>query len=163
MSGKVEITCDWCGKTFMKLQNRITLHNFCSRACLAAFSSKRKNPAGYKALKDYRNISLNMSELNSRLNPSRMTPEVKAKLRIARLGTGGRKGYEKTYGVHTHRVVMEQVLGRKLRAGEVVHHIDGNRRNNSPENLMVFESQAEHQRYHVRMDKFFSTEGGDSE
>jgi len=41
-------------------------------------------------------------------------------------------------GSHTifiHREVMEKKLGRKLRPGELVHHKDGNKRNNDPGNL----------------------------
>lgn len=37
-----------------------------------------------------------------------------------------------------HRVVMERVLGRKLLPGENVHHIDGDRTNNRPENLELW-------------------------
>ena len=84
-----------------------------------------------------------------------MTPEVRAKLRESRLGQGEGVSYTKTYGRHTHRVVAEQILGRPLLKGEVVHHIDGNKRNNHPDNLMVFPSQAEHARWHV------SHRGGD--
>lgn len=36
-----------------------------------------------------------------------------------------------------HIYVMEQKLGRKLRIGEVVHHVDGNKLNNTIENLSV--------------------------
>jgi hypothetical protein len=32
---------------------------------------------------------------------------------------------------------MEKKLGRKLKPGEVVHHIDENKRNNDPENLSL--------------------------
>lgn len=42
---------------------------------------------------------------------------------------------------------MEEKLGRSLQPGEIVHHIDGNKRNNSPENLMVM-TQSEHARLH---------------
>ena len=72
-----------------------------------------------------------------------MTPEVKEKLRKSKLGKGSGKCYEKTFGKHTHRVVMEQILGRPLKENEIVHHIDGNKRNNEPSNLTVM-TQLEH-------------------
>ena len=36
-------------------------------------------------------------------------------------------------------IVMEQELGRKLKRGEVVHHIDGNNRHDNPSNLMLLD------------------------
>jgi HNH endonuclease len=39
-----------------------------------------------------------------------------------------------------HRVVMENMIGRPLRKNETVHHIDGDRLNNSPENLELWAS-----------------------
>ena len=50
-----------------------------------------------------------------------------------------KKGY-----VAEHRLVMEKKLGRYLLRQEVVHHIDGDPKNNSPENLMVFQTNREH-------------------
>lgn len=50
--------------------------------------------------------------------------------------------------VFEHRLVMEQVLGRYLTADEVVHHKDGDKLNNLPENLELL-SQAEHMRLHA--------------
>jgi len=43
-----------------------------------------------------------------------------------------------------HRLIMERLLGRYLEPQEVVHHIDGNPRNNEPNNLKLYPSQAEH-------------------
>lgn len=50
--------------------------------------------------------------------------------------------------VREHIVVAENKLGRKLKAGEVVHHLDKNKFNNSPENLIVFATNADHSAFH---------------
>jgi hypothetical protein len=46
-------------------------------------------------------------------------------------------GATKAGYIMEHRWVMEQQLGRQLTKGEVVHHRDGNKANNAPENLQV--------------------------
>jgi hypothetical protein len=55
--------------------------------------------------------------------------------------------YRKAYGKHEHRRVAEQMLGRPLVKGEIVHHIDGDRHNNSHTNLQVM-TQSEHMKLH---------------
>lgn len=50
--------------------------------------------------------------------------------------------------VYEHILIAEKQLGRSLSGNEVVHHIDGNKLNNSPDNLTVLASQAEHIRLH---------------
>ncbi len=92
-----------------------------------------------------------MKTLTEELNPTRMTPEVRAKLRECHLDTGEGKSYAKLYSRLAHRVVAEQMLGRPLRAGEVVHHIDGDIRNYAPDNLVVFASSAEHTKHHAAL------------
>jgi len=69
----------------------------------------------------------------------------------AQRGRGQGKTYRKLMGRHEHRVVMEGILGRPLRPGEVVHHRDGNRLNNSPENLVLLSGQGDHVREHARL------------
>jgi hypothetical protein len=49
-----------------------------------------------------------------------------------------------------HRWAAEKKLGRKLRYGEVVHHINRNKRDNSPENLQIFPNQQAHDDQHER-------------
>jgi hypothetical protein len=59
------------------------------------------------------------------------------------------KTYTKIRGRHAHRVVMERILGRPLKAGEIVHHIDGNKINNDVLNLRLLDSQGNHVREHI--------------
>jgi hypothetical protein len=75
-------------------------------------------------------------------------PEVVAKVGDAQRDRGEGKTYRKRDGVHEHRTVAARKLGRPLRKGEVVHHNDDNKRNNDPDNLRVFASQADHAKYH---------------
>lgn len=47
-----------------------------------------------------------------------------------------------------HRIVMENKLGRMLRDGEIVHHIDGNQLNNSVENLQLTDKVSNGKHHH---------------
>ena len=147
---KLQISCDWCGKAFERDSAAIKgkKHHFCCRQCLSDYSSKQKNPDGYSNLKDYTNIGNHFTEINKTRNPNKMTPEVRKKLREAHLGKGECKGYSKIYGKLAHRVIAARLIGRELKPEEVVHHRDGNKYNNDPNNLTVFPDQASHSKFH---------------
>lgn len=117
--------CERCGAKVVKSPSKKTKRNFCSPQCL-------------------------MKTLNSELNPTRMNPDTRKKLRKAHLGKGEGKSYPKVYGRHEHRINAEKLIGRPLREGEVVHHIDRDKRNNRLDNLMVFSSQKEHAAWHAK-------------
>ena len=52
-------------------------------------------------------------------------------------GNANCKYYRTTNGKYVHRVVAEEILGRKLNADEVVHHVNLNKLDNSKNNLFV--------------------------
>lgn len=130
MRKRIVKQCDVCGKDVERVPSQFRKNVLCSKACTYVFNSKR------------------MADLNVELNPTRMTLETRKKVRKSRLGTGKGESYTKTFGRHTHRIVAEKTIGRKLKKGEVVHHIDENKRNNHPLNLMVFPNQAAHAAWH---------------
>lgn len=66
------------------------------------------------------------------------------------------QGYLVNVGGHTpklfHVTVAEFVLGKKLPIGAQVHHVDGNRLNNWPYNLVICQDAAYHRLLHQRTD-----------
>jgi hypothetical protein len=54
-----------------------------------------------------------------------------------------RNGY-----AYEHRIVAEKMLGRRLCSKEIIHHKDGNKKNNARSNLEILGSIAEHRQRH---------------
>jgi len=139
---KMFLKCDLCGKEYTSYQCG-KYHHFCSIECRrkagklvsSVLDEDTRKRAGERITFYNKNV-FNKGEYRKRQAES---------LR----GRGAGKGYAKLNGKHRHRVVAEEKLGRPLRPGEIVHHIDGNKRNDSPDNLIVM-SQSEHIREHLR-------------
>lgn len=87
--GKVIRQCDWCGKAVARYPSQFEdrAHIFCSRECQHRFETKALNPDGYA-----KNFSKSIAFLRdhaAEFNKHRKAPEVRSKLREARVGTGG--------------------------------------------------------------------------
>ena len=141
MRRKQVAVCDWCGDSFEKFACEIHEHNFCCFTHFRQWNAQR------------------LHQFNQTQNAMNKPGGVmKSRIRRGNLlrGKGEGRTYTKRLGRHEHRVVAEQMLGRPLREGEVVHHMDGNKKNNAPENLLVFPSQKKHAAWHAR-------KGGDAD
>lgn len=61
---------------------------------------------------------------------------------------------------YEHIAVAEKKLGRELKKGEVVHHLDENKQNNSPDNIIIFATNAEHTAFHKgNKEIYFDSDG----
>ena len=59
-----------------------------------------------------------------------------------------------TWGyVYEHRVLAEQIIGRKLMSNEIVHHKNGKRWDNRKENLEVMD-KSEHGKLHGQREEY---------
>lgn len=56
-----------------------------------------------------------------------------------------------------HKIVVENFIERSLTKDEVVHHLDFCKTNNDINNLMIFPSQKEHQKFHLKLKQFGMT------
>ncbi len=137
----IDVICTYCGKSFKAYNS--SKRKYCSKDCNYRGQSREFNPDGYI-------LRPLLTKMNKEINHLRMTPDIKAKLTLLRMGTGLKKSYLKLNGRHLHRQIAEMILGRTLKKGEIVHHKDGNKRNNNPENIVVMPSQREHASLHYK-------------
>jgi len=138
--------CDYCGIEFDK-KGKLRTRNFCCRKHLDLYNRQA------------------MSEFNQTENPLNSTEgwtaERRAKWRARNLGKGENRTYKKVYGKHTHRVVAEMMLGRELFPDEVVHHKNGDKTDNRPENIEVM-TRGQHASLHMREYWARRRKGGDA-
>ena len=62
--------------------------------------------------------------------------------------------YQSRKGMAEHRLVIEEYFERKLKSNEHVHHINGGKRDNRLENLVVMSAQA-HMYIHKHKHKYY--------
>lgn len=61
--------------------------------------------------------------------------------------------YNKNSYIYEHRLVVENMIRRYLSRIETIHHINGIKSDNRPENLYLFSTSSEHHKYHNNKNK----------
>lgn len=128
--------CDCCGIEFTKIRNGkydLNAKSYCKDCLLKEGRFKLANRDGYLARAEKHSQKQNI---------------VLDKDGYKDVYYGLEYPYREGYGfIREHIYVMECHLGRKLEKGEIVHHIDGDKRNNNIENLFLT-TPAEHNKLH---------------
>ena len=77
---------------------------------------------------------------------------------LTRTKNGYAQYYDKKSGSwkFTHRTVAEKKIGGRIRPGYEVHHINNNKKDNRPSNLVVL-SRSDHRKIHARQLKRLKT------
>lgn len=143
MANRIKLKCIQCGRSHSKLacQLKRGRGKFCSRECA---NKNRQNGltvnCSFCGVDFYRRFGEQKRAVNQFCSKECYSNN--------RILNSKKTTYPKTGSKHTHIIVAEKALNRSLIEGEVIHHIDHNRKNNSIENLAVLPSQKIHARVH---------------
>jgi len=136
----VHYQCDHCELNFTKVRNgKINQESksFCS-ACISKHGrAKLAGAVGYQSKID--------NSFNNRIGKVIIGKDNYPEVYIGKDYPYRPGGYR---CIREHVFVMETHLGRRIEKGEVVHHIDGNKRNNDLSNLYLT-TVAEHNKLHA--------------
>jgi len=153
----MDTKCLICNKPLTTKQIR-QKGKFCSSECYRAYSKthpnsgtfKKGNPAPKTAFKKNQkawNKGLENYWCTGNKNVNWKGGKIMDCGYIALLSPNHPAANSKGY-VREHRLVVEEILGRYLFKGEIIHHINNIITDNRPQNLYLFSSNSEHSRYH---------------
>ena len=125
---RITTTCSWCGVPIFLRPSDMhpSGHHFCQQQCCTEWKRTRTG-----------SLAGGWNGGTRTVEGGRVRGKVVNHPRMDAIG----------YVSRAH-LVMEAELGRYLASEEVVHHLDFNPANDDPQNLILFPSEAEHQRYH---------------
>jgi len=145
---RIDVSCKGCGKTFgaKKSEVRRGKSNFCSKTCLASFRKRIRTIICEKCGVTFERHNTHRRYCSRECFQSAVDNKEVHKY-TTYLSNGG---YPSKHEKPLHRTVAEAVLGRLLKKGEVVHHINGDKMNFKNSNLIIC-SQSYHRIIHERM------------
>lgn len=120
--GKIKIICQNCGKEFNIFPSHLKNRKFCSKKCFYTSHYYKSNCNGY--------ITINKNLLS-----------IKEQKKFKSM-------FRKDNNCKEHRIIASRLLKRPLLQKEIIHHINGIKTDNHPENLYLFNNNKEHIEYH---------------
>jgi hypothetical protein len=140
-----KLYCKICGKEFYLLDCQIKWDRgkYCSRGC-SSIGHRRGNElnCNFCGKKFYRSkaeqdIGIRVNQYCSRQCYFKWREEKRKETTYLKNGKR-----------HAHRVIAEEIIGRKLKTREIIHHIDNVKSNNNPSNLALLPNQNYHAKIH---------------
>lgn len=148
---KIKFNCTHCGKGFEVhlSQSKVgKMGKFCSKNCMEMHRRHGTTLVCLKCGKEfYRRFGEQVKNTEGKTFCSR---DCHFSFKHEKMK---RTTYVKVDARHYHRTVAEEILGRPLKKGEIVHHKNGDAHDNRKSNIMILNSQRDHAIIHFSKHK----------